>query len=83
MQGMLSMDEWPRSPEGNFLRRDYFAALRSSEAPPEYFVVIKRFSGRSTVKWKEDEALRAITKNFRVVGRDDAYVVFDLTEKKE
>jgi hypothetical protein len=82
MQGMLSMDEWPRSPEDDFGRRDYFTALRSSGAPPEYLVIIKRFEGRTVVKWKEDKVLRGIAKDFRVVAQDHDYVVFDLTERK-
>jgi hypothetical protein len=76
------MDEWPTSPKDDFGRRDYFTALRSSEAPPEYFIVIKRFEEQTVVNWKEDKILRGIAKNFRVMAKDDDYVVFDLLEKR-
>ena len=82
MQGMLSMDEWPTSPKDEFGRSDYFTALRSSDAPPEYFIVIKRFEEQTVANWKEDKVLSGIAKDFRVVAKDDDYVVFDLMKKR-
>jgi hypothetical protein len=83
MLGMLAMDSWPRSSEDDFGRKDYFATLLSSESPPEYFVVVKRFGDRKMVKWKEDGVLAETTEDFPVVAQDDDYVVFDLTKKKD
>jgi hypothetical protein len=82
MLDMLAMDEWPRSSRDDFGRRDYFAALQASERPPEYFIVVKRFTNRKVMNWREDRLLIELTEDFRVVAKDDDYVVFDLTKKK-
>jgi hypothetical protein len=81
MLGMLAMDEWPRNSDNDFGRKDYFAALLSSEHPPEYFVVVKRFGNRKVVNWKDDKVLLEITRDFPIVAQDDDYVVFDLTKR--
>ncbi len=82
MLDMLAMDRWPKSSGDDFGRRDYFAALQASERPPEYFVVVKRFTNQKVMSWREDKLLSEITEDFRVVAKDEDYVVFKLTKKK-
>jgi 4-amino-4-deoxy-L-arabinose transferase-like glycosyltransferase len=80
--GMLGMDEWPTRSGDDFGRREYFNAVRSSEAPPEYFIVIKDQMARQKLSWrgnwKEDELLVEITKDLPVAAKDNDYMVFDL-----
>jgi hypothetical protein len=83
MLDMLAMDEWPRSSEDDFGRRDYFAALQASEHPPEYFVVVRRSGKRKVMNWKQDVVLREITNDFPMVAKDHDYVVFDLTKQRD
>ena len=54
-----------------------------SNASPEYLIVIRRFVDLGhRENWRRDETLSEITDDYRVVAKEDIYVVFDLTKKK-
>jgi Dolichyl-phosphate-mannose-protein mannosyltransferase len=87
--GRLDGVWWPPPSWGKWWRHDehapaeseraYFENLYSADSP-QYFIAIKHFrAGAQEVEnWKDDGLLRDLGKDFPVVARDDAYIVFHL-----